>query len=651
LSRVRKAAARGRRQLAAIMFTDLVGYTALTQENEALAMELLEEHRKLLRPFFSKHSGREIKTMGDAFLVEFASALAAARCAFDIQQSLHEANSGREAERRVLLRIGIHLGDVIHNRGDVYGDAVNLASRIEPLAEPGGICLTEQVYDQIKNKFEFPLSSLGKKELKNVGEPVEVFSVVLPWEKAGESKASLDIRRIAVLPFANFSPDPNDAYFADGITEEVISTVSGISGLSVTSRTSIMGYKGTSKKVKEIGRELEVGSILEGSLRKAGNRIRITTQLIDVASDEHLWVQSYERELDDVFAVQCDIAKQVAGSLKIKILPREESQLSKTPTRNPEAHALYLKGRYLWDRRTEKSLLEAIELYKAAIELDPSFALAWSGIADCYSVLGDHSYIPYTEAFSKAKEYALKAVELDETSAEAHVSLANAILCQDRDILGAQRETEKAIELSPSYATAYHWHGISLLRTMQLDEALERALTAQKLDPLSPQIATFVGICYDALGKYDLAEKQHFRALALQPNFLPALGNLGVTYLHEKKYDEAERLLAEYLRVSNDELTCKLWLAATYALEGREGEARRTMEEAKALPDPSHLHRQPQMIYHIALGELDTAVELIEQEYDARADWLGDIMTDPLYGAVRSNPRVVSILRKMGALH
>ena len=640
-----------RRQLAAIMFTDLVGYTTLTQENEALAMELLEEHRKLLRPFFPKHNGREIKTMGDAFLVEFASALEAIRCAFDIQQSLHEMNSGRAAKRRVLLRIGIHLGDVIHNQGDVYGDAVNLASRIEPLAEPGGICFTEQVYDQIKNKFEFPLSSLGKKELKNVGEPTEVFSVVLPWEKGSESKASLDIRRIAVLPFANFSPDPNDAYFADGITEEIISTVSGISGLSVTSRTSVMGYKGTPKKVREIGRELEVGSILEGSLRKAGNRIRITTQLIDVASDEHLWVQSYERELDDVFNVQCDIAKQIAGSLKVKILPREETQLSKTPTRNPEAHALYLKGRYYWDQRSKQSLLEAIKLYKAAIELDPSFALAYSGIADCYSVLGDHSYIPYTEAFSKAKEYALKAMELDETSAEAHVSLANAILSQDRDVVGAQRELEKAIELNPSYATAYHWYGIDLLRTGRLEEALQRALRAEKLDPLSPQIASFVGICYDALGRYDLAEKQHFRALALQPNFLPAVGNLGVTYLHERKYDEAERQVTEYFRVSNDALASKLWLAATYALAGREGEARRIMGEAKALPNPSHLEGIPQIVYHIALGELDTAVELIEQEYDARADWLGDLATDPLYSAVRSNPRVMSILRKVGALH
>ena len=293
---------------------------------------------------------------------------------------------------------------------------------------------------------------------------------------------------------------------------------------------------------------------------------------------------------------------------------------------------------------------QAIKLHKAAIELDPSFALAYSGIADCYSVLGDHSFIPYTEAFSKAKEYALKAMELDETSAEAHVSLANAILSQDRDVVGAQREIEKAIELNPSYATAYHWYGICLLRTGRLEEALQRALRAEKLDPLSPQIASFVGICYDALGRYDLAEKQHFRALALQPNFLPAVANLGLTYLHERKYDEAERQVTEYFRVSHDELGSKFWLAATYALAGREGEARRIMGEAKALPNPSNL-RDAQIVYHIALGELDTAVELIEQEYDARADWLGDIANDPLYSAVRSNPRVVSILRKVGALH
>jgi adenylate cyclase len=408
----------------------------------------------------------------------------------------------------------------------------------------------------------------------------------------------------------------------------------------------VMGYKGTTKKVKEIGRELDVGSVLEGSFRKAGNRIRITTQLIDVAGDRHLWAQNYDRELDDVFAVQSDIARQVANALRIRILPRDQAHIEKTPTRNAEAHALYLKGRYDWNERSKESLLKAIEEYQAAIKLDPDFALAYSGIADCYSVLGDHGHMPYAEAFSKAKEFALRAVELDSASAEAHTSLAIAMF-QARDN-AAEMEFEKAMGFNPSYATAHHYHGILLLRSGPREGALQEALTAQKLDPLSPQIATFAGIAYDALGSYDQAESQHLRALELQPDFLPAIANLAGTYWHERKFDDVEKLCQAYLRASNDELTSKLALAANYALAGKEMEARRTMAEAEAMPDPTHYGDGLRMIYHVALGELEKAVELIEREYARGADWLGEIAYDPLYAAVRNDSRVKSILRKVG---
>ena len=461
------------------------------------------------------------------------------------------------------------------------------------------------------------------------------------------TQPTLDTHRIAILPFANFSPDPNDEYFADGITEEIISTVSGISDLSVISRTSVMGYKGTTKKVKEIGRELDVGSVLEGSFRKAGNRIRITTQLIDVVSDRHLWAQSYDRELDDVFAVQSDIARQVANALRVRILPRDQTHIEKTPTRSPEAHALCLKGRYYWNQRSKESLLKAIEEYQAAIKLDPDYALAYSGIADCYAVLGSHGHMPYAEAFPKSKEFALKAVERDEASPEAHTSLATAMR-QAKDGT-AEAEFEKAIELNPSYATAHHYHGILLLDTGRREAALQEALTAQKLDPLSPQIATFAGITYDALGNYDRAESQHLRALELQQDFLPAIANLAWTYWHERKFDDAERLCQTYLRASRDELASKLALATNYALAGKEVEARRMMAEAETIRDRTAPHNELRIIYHIALGELEKAVDLIEDDYARGADWLGEIAYDPMYAAVRNNPRVESILRKVGA--
>lgn len=461
------------------------------------------------------------------------------------------------------------------------------------------------------------------------------------------TQPTLDKNRIAVLPFANFSPDPNDEYFADGITEEIISTVSGISGLSVISRTSVMGYKGTTKKVKEIGRELDVGSVLEGSFRKAGNRIRITTQLIDVAGDRHLWAQNYDRELDDVFNVQSDIARQVANALRVRILHRDRTHIEKTPTRSPEAHAFYLKGRYYWNQRTKESLLKAIEEYQAAIKLDPDYALAYSGIADCYAVLGSHEHMPYAEVFPKSKEFALKAVEMDPTSTEAHTSLAIA-MHQGRE-RAAETEFEKAIELNPSYATAHHYLGILFLHTGRREVALEEALTAQKLDPLSPQIATFAGIVYDTLGSYDQAKSQHLRALELQPDFLPAIANLASSYWHERKFDDAERLTETYVKASNDELASKLALAANYALAGKEMEARRTMAEAEAIRDRTHPYNGLRIIYYIALRELDKAVELIEDEYARGADWLGEIAYDPLYSPVCDNPRVKSILRKVGA--
>ena len=463
------------------------------------------------------------------------------------------------------------------------------------------------------------------------------------------TQPTLDKNRIAILPFANFSPDAKDEYFADGITEEIISTVSGISGLSVISRTSVMGYKGTTKKVKEIGKELDVGSVLEGSFRKAGNKIRIATQLIDVAGDRHLWAENYDRELDDVFAVQSDIARQVANALRVKILPRDQTHIEKIPTRNPEAHSLYLKGRYYWNQRSKDSLLKAIEEYEAAIKLDPDYALAYSGIADSYSVLGDHNYLPYAEAFSKQREYALKAVERDETSAEARTSLA-AALRNEREYSAAEAEIEKALELNPSYATAHHWYGVHLLYTGRREGALQEALTAQKLDPLSPMIASFVGITHDALGNYEHAERQHLRALELQPDFIPAIANLAGTYWHERKFDDVERLGQTYLRVSKDEFTSKLAFATNYALAGKEMEARRTMAEAEKIRDTTQPHDPLEVIYHIALRELDKAVELIEDEYARGADWLGEIAYDPLYAAVRNDQRVKSILRKTGTL-
>jgi len=632
------------------MFTDMVGYTALTQKSESTALELLEKHRGLLRPIFAEHAGTVVKTIGDAFLVEFSNVLDATKCAVKIQKTLRDLATGAPSDGRIQVRIGLHLGDVVHKHGDVYGDAVNIASRIEPLAEPGGICVSEQVYYQVRNKVGLSFTSLGKRELKNVEAPLELYRVELPWEKKQEMNEEADVSRIAVLPFVNISPDPKDEYFADGLTEEMISTISNISELSVISRTSVMTYRGTNKKVRDIGRELDAGSVLEGSVRKADNRMRITVQLIDVRNDRHLWAQSYDRQLDDVFAIQSDIANRVADALKVKILPDERQRLRKRPTNSTEAYTLYLKGRYYWNERKKESLLKAIKYFERAIGLDPNYALAHAGISDCYSVLGDHGYLPYSEAFAGSRRYAAKAVELDDSSAEAHTSLASSLVT-NWDWDGSEREFRRALELNPNYATAHHWYGLLLMKKGKLDEALREALRAQELDPLSPIVNIFSGVVYSAMKKYDVAEKQIKKTLEVDPNFIPGHSNLLVIYLRQGRFAEAEKETRELMPLINSDARSRPWLAAVYAFAGRKGDARKILEElggGTPHDDDEYVSAQGTVTTYLGLGEKEKAIGLIEKEYEMHADWLAEMHLDPLFASVISEPRVVAVMRKIG---
>lgn len=629
------------------MFTDIVGYTALTQSDETLALRLLEEHRNLLRPIFQEHGGREVKTIGDSFLVEFSSVLEAARCAVKIQERLHERNGSVPPERTIRLRIGLHLGDLVHSKGDVYGDAVNIASRIEPLAEPSGICASEQVYDQIRNKLGLEISSIGRRELKNVQEPVEVYKIELPWEKEEEMNPKPEGNRIAVLPFVNISPDKGDEYFSDGLTEELISTISNISELSVISRTSIMSYRGSAKKVSEIGRELGVGNVLEGSVRKAGDRIRVSVQLIDVKSDRHLWVQNYDRKLDDVFAVQTDIAGQVADALRIRILPNERQQLEKRPTKSTEAYTLYLKGRYHWNRRSKENLLKAIEYFKLATEADPDFAAAYSGMADSYGVLADHGHMAAREVLPKGMDLSEKAVQLDDTSAEAHTSLAGFAYCWERDWAKGEREFRRAIELNPSYATAHHWYSVMLLRQRRLEEALSEAKKAQQLDPLSPQIHSFCGLVYSVMGRHELAEELGRRAMEIDLQFVPGHINLAYIYTVAKKYPDAERE-AQLLLDLQKSPPAKLGVAAVKAFSGKRDEARVILDELSRLPTKDYLPPILLAMAYAGLGENEKLIQMIEKAYNEREFWFYELNVDPLCESIRSDARVAAIMKKVG---
>src|SRR3989475_967201 len=374
------------------MFTDLVGYSSMTSLDEGQALKLLDDHKSLLRPIFQKYQGTVVKTMGDGFLVEFASAVEAVNCAVQAQDSMREANERCGQNEKVLVRIGIHVGDVVHSGGDILGDAVNVAARLQPMASAGGICVTRQVVDQVQGRVRYKMAKQGVRELKNIRHPVELYTVEVPKGLTESEEPSLDPRRIAILPFANLSADPNDKYFADGMTEELISTVSRIGELSVISRTSVMRYKDTVMPIADISRELSAGTLLEGSVRKAGNKVRITTQLIDAKDDKHLWVQSYDRDLTDIFAVQGDIAERVAAALKVKLLSKEKDALDQKPTGSPESYSLYLKGRYFWNERTREGVKKAIRYFEEAVRLDPNFALAYSGLADRYLIEEDRGW-------------------------------------------------------------------------------------------------------------------------------------------------------------------------------------------------------------------------------------------------------------------
>jgi adenylate cyclase len=315
----------GPRRLAAIMFTDMVGFTAMAQRDEGNAIRLLDEQRSLVQPLFTEHGGRVIKSMGDGFLVEFASAVESVRCAQKIQAALGRRNASVDAAQRVELRIGIHVGDILGQGEDIVGDAVNVASRLEPLAEPGGVCVSEQVVDQVRNKLPVGWEPLADARLKNVESPMGVYRLV-----AAEHGAMLSTPlrgagatiRLAVLPFSSLSVDPGDELFADGLTEELITHLAHETAFGVVARTSVMQYKGTSKGIREIGRELAVGSILQGSVRRSDKTLRIAVQLVDVGSEEHLWANRFDRELLDILAVQDEIAHGVARALQRTLVSR-----------------------------------------------------------------------------------------------------------------------------------------------------------------------------------------------------------------------------------------------------------------------------------------------------------------------------------------
>jgi len=632
------------------MFTDMVGYTALGQKDESLALALVEEQRKVIRPILARHNGREVKTIGDGFLVEFPSGLESARCAYDIQRAVREFNLSLPDERRLHLRIGIHLGDVVDTEGDISGDAVNVASRIEPLAEDGGVCVTQQVYDQVHNKLELPLEALGPKPLKNAG-TLEVYKMVMPWgsrEKGEAQRRELDKRRIAILPFTNISPDPKDEYFADGMTEELIATMSKVSGLKVIARTSVMTYKGSQKKVTEIAEELGVGSIIEGSVRKAGDRLRITGQLIDTMSGDHLWAESFDRNLKDVFAIQSEISETVAEALKVKLLSEERSQITGRQTENPEAFTLYLKGRAQWNLRTEDGVNKAIKFFEEALARDPQYTLALVGLADCYSILGVYCYRRPNAVFPRAKELALRALALDDKLAEAHAGLSETMTHYYFDWVKAESELKKAVELNPNYSQAHAWLGSCLLAAKgRLDEALVENRKAEDLDPRSALIASEVGRVLYFSRRFDDAIEQYGKALKLDPNFVLAHKGLADAYSQKSLFPEALAEIQRAVELSKGSLFVLDDAGYVYAVSGKRAEATKVLNQLEELSGEMYIPEYGRAAIYAGLGDHDSALRWLSKAYEERC-FLTWLKVEPVFESLHGDPEFDSLLGKMG---
>ncbi|MEE9288530.1 MAG: tetratricopeptide repeat protein [Bacteroidota bacterium] len=636
------------RTLAAVMFTDMVGYTALMQEDEQKAKENRDRHRKVLEESALKHRGRIVQYYGDGTLSIFGSAIEAARCAVEIQKMLR-------SEPKVPVRIGLHVGDVVNEEEGVYGDGVNVASRIESLSVPGGILVSERVFDDIKNHPELPAKSLGKFELKNVKRPVEVFALTnaglaVPSSQELRTKTGPSFRSIAVLPFVNMSADAENEYFSDGISEELINALTRVDGLHVTSRTSSFAFKGKQEDIRQIGAQLNVSTVLEGSVRKAGDKVRITAQLVNTADGYHVWSEVFDRRLQDIFEVQDEISRKIANRMREKLAGSEiKEPLVRSHTRDLEAYNLHLKGLYYWNKWTPEDINKALQCFEEAIQKDPDFALPYAGLAWSYSYLGLMGQMPSREVFPKAKEAALKGLELDETLAETHVALGLVKMFYDWDWDGAFSSFDRALKLNPGAADVHKSYAMYLWAVGKLEEAVNESELAVQLDPLSLPIRNHLACAYLFAGQNDEAIEQSDKVLEMDPTFRSALEFKGMAYLQKGEIDRSIELFEEYQKLTKDPLKGMAGLGYAYARAGRLEEARECLEKLKRreqIDKNVGLSMDFAAIY-AGLGDSDKVFYYLEKAYEQRYGILY-LKCHPAWNDLRADPRFRNILKKIG---
>src|SRR5213082_499444 len=608
------------RRLTAILAADVVGYSRLMTIDETGTLAALTSLRKnLVNPKISEHNGRIFKLTGDGILIEFPSVVSAVACAVDIQSAMRTRNA-TEPAARIEFRMGINLGDIIVEDGDIFGDGVNVAARLESIAPIGGIAVSQSVRDHVGKRLDLAFEDMGERRLKNIEAPIRVYSISVARPSTdGAAAAGQERPSIAVLPFVNMSGDPEQEYFSDGITEDVITDLSKVSGLFVVARNTAFTYKGKHVDVQEIAKRLGVNFILEGSVRKAGARVRVTGQLINGKDSGHVWADRYDRDLTDIFAIQDEITHAIVEQLKVKLLPQEKKSIGQTQTDNVEAYTYYLRGRQFMQRHSKSNYQLARRMFAKAVELDPLYARAYAGIADCDSFLFLHYHVDVgTDSILATTA---KALTLDDGLAEAHASRGLALSVGQR-YEEAMAEFEQAVALDPNLFEAHYLYGRASFAQGKLGQAAALFERAAEIKPNDYQSLCLLIQTYRSLGR-ELESKAAAR----------------------KGIERAERELTQH-----PEDPRPAYLGASALVELGESErAREWLSRALAI-DPD----DPMTQYNVAcgystLGDIDAAFDLLERwlpfaNHETKA-W---IKHDSDLDALRSHPRYQKILELIG---
>jgi adenylate cyclase len=709
------------RRLAAILSADVVGYSRMMAADEAATVTEVKRCREIIDTDVREHHGRIVDAPGDNVLAEFPSAVEAVQCAVEVQRELADRSRDLDPARKMAFRIGIHVGDVILDDGKIYGDGVNIAARLEALATPGGICISREVHDQIRGKLDIDCDDIGEQQVKNIPRPVRVlrvrmgpaplapatrppsrrraivgsiamlgllaasaalYFVVLRKPHRGPAPIATSAASkttVAVLPFTNLSANKEDEYFSDGMTDEIRGDLSKIAGLRVAARTSSFSFKGQNQDAKKIAGLLGVKNLLEGSVRRSANKLRIEVELIDASSGFSIWSQSYDRQSADVFEIQSEVAENVADKLKVTLLPNVRARVERRPTDNLEAYNLYLEGRFHVYESTEAGFNKAIECLNEAVQKDPNFALgyAWLGIA--YGVTSDSSSAP-REAVPKARAQEERALALDPDLGQAHVAMANLILFPyDWDWVGADREFKRAVELDPGNFDAHDTYGRFLSLMGRFDEALRETELAHQLDPLSVVTVVNLGDVYAISRRCDRAMDYYQQAIAMAPEFYRAYtGRAGALLCkaaaatlpgwREGKIpadadslkewatalpafqQQAAAAIPDFQKAVSlaDFPGTETTLGVGYATAGRRADAMRVLEKLREWSKHRYVTPWAFMSVYRSLGDGEETFRWLDIAYRDRSSAIPAMKEDPSWDVYRSDPRFIAMLKKVG---